>query len=649
MSRRWIGMLMLGALVVGIAPAPRTDAEEKKAAVKPEKLSADLDFVFESGCNFLAVRPNELLDSVPLKLLPQRLKRDLERATDHVKQFLGLTVADLERVTVLLPSSIENDPVFVVRTLKPYDRQAVLNLAVGAEARQEKYRGLTLFSSKEREGITVGTLDAQTFIVGRERGVKEAINQADGRRTPRPHAVAIEWAAAKHHVVLGATPEPIFGLSLLGRGADSSAPASGRTETQPRTEPRPPPDQPERKEKPKPEPLKEKESESAASEEEEFVGLKPVEFERRRPEPDLNEIMDQLPFGALPFKPLLRAESLAVALDVGTETKARWQFTFADTDAANDGEMSARVLLYMMRELIGRLPREMRAHPESSPKLLAVLKDLQAALKAATLQRKGNIVEGGVSLKTDEATVVTFVAEMEKGATRAQAMNNFKMIGLSMHAYHSSMGTLPAAAICDPKGKPLLSWRVAVLPYIEQEDLYRQFKLDEPWDSPNNIKLLDKMPAVYAMPGRDAKKGETFLCVCTGPNTPYDPRLPRPGSGPRFTEFTDGLSNTVLVVEAGAAVPWTKPDDLVIDPKKPLPKLGGSIPDVFLAAFADGSVRTIPLKVDEKTLRNLIDPSDGNAIDWEQLEPGRPRPPRPAKPVEGNKPKLPPPARKPER
>jgi hypothetical protein len=169
-----------------------------------------------------------------------------------------------------------------------------------------------------------------------------------------------------------------------------------------------------------------------------------------------------------------------------------------------------------------------------------------------------------------------------------------------------------------------LSWRVAILPFIEQFALYRQFKLDEPWDSEHNKKLLARMPRVYAPRVGTTKVAHgTFYRVFTGPHTPFNPAGTRRGLvslGARFPAgFPDGTSNTFLVVEASEAVPWTKPDELAYDAKKAVPKLGGQFPGTFLAAFADGSVRVIRSTIDEKTLRLLIDPADGMPIDWDKV------------------------------
>ncbi len=175
---------------------------------------------------------------------------------------------------------------------------------------------------------------------------------------------------------------------------------------------------------------------------------------------------------------------------------------------------------------------------------------------------KGNgVAIAGVVLGLFGSVVpILILREVHYGANRLNSSLNLYQMGLAMHSYASANGTFPPAAICDANGKPLLSWRVAILPYINEGRLYQQFKLDEPWDGPNNSKLLLPMPKCYAFPGdTTAPQGYTYYRVFVGNGAAFDP--PRP-SGPNgenpgvpLSDFTDGAGDTILIVEAATAAP----------------------------------------------------------------------------------------------
>ena len=170
-----------------------------------------------------------------------------------------------------------------------------------------------------------------------------------------------------------------------------------------------------------------------------------------------------------------------------------------------------------------------------------------------------------------------------------------------------------AAAIVNKDHKALLSWRVLLLPYLGERALFKEFNLREPWDSPTNKKLLAKMPKVFAAPTdeKSVKAHETFYQVIVGKDTVFEGK-----KGIRLTDITDGTSNTLLIVEAGKAVPWTKPEDIPYDAAKPVPKLGGlGFENGVNAAFCDGSVRFLPRTIKEKTLRAVITPNGGEVLD----------------------------------
>ncbi|HEX3152886.1 MAG TPA: DUF1559 domain-containing protein [Gemmataceae bacterium] len=188
-----------------------------------------------------------------------------------------------------------------------------------------------------------------------------------------------------------------------------------------------------------------------------------------------------------------------------------------------------------------------------------------------------------------------------------KSSNNLKQFALAFHNFSDANKELPANQM-SKDGKPLLSWRVQILPYIEQDELYKQFKLDEPWDSPNNKKLIDKIPAIYVPLRGKAEKGQTFYQVFGGKHGLFPP-----GFKYSLATIPDGTSNTFMIAEAGKPVIWTKPDDMVFDGKT-VPELGGMFDGKFHAAMGDGSVMRFRKNADQDTLKMLIDPADGAVL-----------------------------------
>jgi len=190
--------------------------------------------------------------------------------------------------------------------------------------------------------------------------------------------------------------------------------------------------------------------------------------------------------------------------------------------------------------------------------------------------------------------------------------NNLLQIGLAGHMYHDTRGQMPQD-IVDANGKPLLSWRVLLLPYLEQDELFMQFKLDEAWDSDHNKTLIEKLPKVYAPVRVKAEKGHTFYRGFNGGDAASRPVF-EPGQKLIITGIRDGLSITVWVVEAAESTVWTKPGDLPFDPKKDLPKLGGLFEGEFHVLMCDGSVRRAKKDFDALTFKWMITRAGGEVI-----------------------------------
>ena len=219
-------------------------------------------------------------------------------------------------------------------------------------------------------------------------------------------------------------------------------------------------------------------------------------------------------------------------------------------------------------------------------------------------------IENTATIGTLVGLLLPAVQAARQAAQRMDSSNNLKQLGLALHNYESAYRHLPATAILERgTGKPLLSWRVAILPFIEEAALYNEFHLDEPWDSEHNIKLLDRMPATFSHKAKKVKPGYTVYVAPVNEET-----LLRKEELTTFANITDGLTNTIMVVEASeeAAVPWTKPEDLDIDPANPLNKLASNAtPGILQALFGDGSVRVISLSVDVNVLNALFTRAGG--------------------------------------
>lgn len=191
-----------------------------------------------------------------------------------------------------------------------------------------------------------------------------------------------------------------------------------------------------------------------------------------------------------------------------------------------------------------------------------------------------------------------------------QNVQNLKQLALAMHNYESANNTFPAPYL-QSAGSPALSWRVALLPYLGLDDLYNQFNFSKPWDDPSNLPLLQQMPAVFRSPADSAGSASTHYLVPTGPNLIFNGP-----TGTQFSAITDGTSNTLLIGESAAAVPWTAPQDLAIPPNPTLASAGFSsiTPGYAPFAFADGSVRFLRSDIDSQTLQDLFQLNDGAVI-----------------------------------
>lgn len=323
-----------------------------------------------------------------------------------------------------------------------------------------------------------------------------------------------------------------------------------------------------------------------------------------------------------PMRSLIRVPELVDAVTVSIDmnnpdASQRLTMTASDGNAARELQHILTQSIAMGRDLmVSNMVAELDG---DDPVAIASRKYTERIadhmVESLTPQQRGNevTIEGNLdySMATNGVLVGLLLPAVQSARAAARRMsraNALKQIGLAMHNYHATYGSLPGNIVSED-GKPLLSWRVAILPFIEQLPLYQQFHLDEPWDSEHNIKLIDKMPPIYVHPELQTKPNTTVHQRPIGKEkSPHGETIMSSDKACRFRDILDGTSMTILTLEAlpSEAVAWTKPMDLNVDMNKPTAGIVGDTRVGFNVLMADGSVRFMANNVDPDLLKALL-------------------------------------------
>lgn len=558
-------LLVSGVLIAGVRggdePArPKLLAQAAPPQAGPGRTDQyDLRYVPAATDALVAFRPAMILERPGFKTLVETLKREspdrglLSLPLEQMDQVLVLWLRPEGGAEVRLrggPSPIPQDSTTIFRSGRIQDWNAVATRLLGPTGAREHLGQGYRIASEGARPLCYFTPDDQTLIVASEPDVRFLIESIKGPRT-RPAWQAAWEQVEKKELTLAA------GAGWLGQRLGAQSGRQGR-------------------------------------------GGDPT-------------------LGAI--EPLwTSARAYAAALDLSRGLSVELIATCGSDASAAKVEETTRAVLTLLGNLLDGFQQRIAAAPRSAVVPMQMLADAaEPLLTRAVIRRDVNVVTvrstTNLDLEGFAQVLMPAIRSARVAASRAMSVNNLKQLGLAMHNFAANHnGKFPPAVVIGPDGKTPHSWRVELLPYLEQQSLYKRYRFDEPWDGPNNRKLIDEMPAVFADPTGSREHRRLAYFVLTGKDTAFGVE-----GGTGFTNITDGTSNTIMVVEARRDIPWTKPEDIPYDATKPVPELGGLFPGGFDGLFADGSVRFFKSSINEKILRALFTRAGGEVISADQF------------------------------
>ncbi|HJZ91747.1 MAG TPA: DUF1559 domain-containing protein [Gemmataceae bacterium] len=528
------------------------------AFAQADRLPPDLALVPQDGLGFVHVRVADLWGHESLKDARDIVKKAGDKAIAALDGRFGSLPTSVDRLTLWVGRTrskhkLESDLVFVVRLSRPADVAALRKL-LAPEAAEKKGKKLTWYA--DEFGASLLIADDRTFAMGPKAEIARLADGAPFKSDPLRDSLSV--AAGGRPLVVGMNP--------------AALPAAW-----------------------------------------------------------WEDFSKEIP---LPMRLLLSAGTVTASLDLDGEGHMHVRLSYATAAAAEAVEPllkapdgPARKLIASSRRDLEELvlgsetPVGLEQVPIAAAAVigLGVLNRAEEVITSNQVRRDGSAIEARLELPAKSKTVVVpaaftagaFIggwATQWREEIRNRQTYSLKQLMLGVHNYHDTNGKADAA-ITDADGKPLLSWRVALLPYIEEDSLFKQIRQDEPWDSENNKKFIEKMPKIFEIDGETAKPGYTHYRTFVGPKASwaFDRSV-------KLADITDGTSNTVLLVQAAEPVIWTKPDELPFDGKQAVKPLLLFRDGRTVVGLADGSARIVRDTVTEAIWKLLIDPADGQPI-----------------------------------
>jgi serine/threonine protein kinase len=553
-------------------PGPGPDKDQHREAGPPvpkaRALPADLALVPRTALGFASIRLLEVDKVVRAhklgRLFSPLLGPEARTALETSDEKAGISTTDVERITwvVLRPRSLKafsdlerllttgKSELTIYRMVRPYDREKVLR-SLGPRRQTKQYEGHTCHFRDDTEPRAVYFAGKRVLVDGHPEAVRFLLERLPAPTSPGPLNDALHLAAEGPHLVVASNP-PAGALAEWG---------------------------------------------------------------------------DQFSTGRAKFRPHAEAlaEARTVALSVSFLSRAgakkaralrarpRLHLYFADEASARPGQAGAEAALALARKELKEKVKEMGEGvdnpfmwllvPREAVKALhQLLAPVERSLAKAKVERNGHAVRAQL-LVSDVPEMIAGAVGMIKFGGQMEYKENLGKLWQALRDYDKKHGRLPPPAIYSKDGRPLLSWRVLLLPHLGEEKLFKQFRLDEVWDSDHNKVLLEQIPDVYnAGTVLGSVPHGTLIQVVVGPDTLFEGRQGVPLKSVPW--------RTTLLAEGRRAVPWTKPEDLTYQVGGPLPELGGAFPEGFYLLSAGGRVRFLPRTTSERELRGFLTRDD---------------------------------------
>lgn len=329
-------------------------------------------------------------------------------------------------------------------------------------------------------------------------------------------------------------------------------------------------------------------------------------------------LRDADPRKSIPTNSLAYCEWIVGTVAVQDEVQVTVLAQTVNSKFAESLAGDSRNVVSMLRGIIFRGQDALLVDSEAmkSP-VVKYLHELEAMLEGTKIVQNDAQVRLSMTSKNGLTARLSSMSGSSSKATtnapsRRRSANNLKQLGLAMLNYESVHKRFPAAMQIGPMDVPH-SWRVAVLPFLEQSKLYEKYQMAASWDSPTNADVLNQMPEVFGDPATSETGYRVFISPVKKAGGALFSSEPAK-SGPKMAEIVDGTSNTICIVESDNTVPWTKPEGILFDPSGEPLKVSDINPKGFNVVFVDGSVRFIPPNIAPETLKGMISKNGGEAI-----------------------------------